>query len=437
MRRVKSAPMTAAPGHAARAAALRLLHVVLGRRVPLDSAIENEASLRALESRDRAFTRLLLATVLRRLGQIDAALSACLTKPLPRNAETVRNALRLGAAQILFLDTPAHAAVATSVALIPGRFGRMKGLANAVLRRLARDGRSMIARQDAGSLNTPAWLWARWSEFYGADTCREIAQAHLVEPPLDLTVRESPEAWAERLGGRVLPTGTVRLMDAGGIAGIPGYDQGAWWIQDAAAALPVKMLGDVAGRTVIDLCAAPGGKTAQLIAAGARVVAVDRSAVRLARLKENLARLNMTAECVAADAVQWAPPAPADVVMLDAPCSATGTIRRHPDIPYGKSADDIGRLAETQARLLAAAAGMVAPGGRLLYCVCSLEAEEGPRQVEGFLAAHPAFRLESTPQIPDGDEFLTPEGTLRTLPCHWPQWGGLDGFFAALLRRAA
>ena len=429
--------MTAASGHASRAAALRLLHVVLGRRVPLDSAIENEASLRALEPRDRAFARLLLATVLRRLGQIDAALNACLAKPLPRNAETVRNALRLGAAQILFLGTPAHAAVGASVALIPGRFGRMKGLANAVLRRLAREGAALIAKQDAGRLNTPAWLWARWSEFFGEDTCRAIAEAHLNEPPLDLTVRADPGAWAKRLGGRVLPTGTVRLTDAGGIAGLAGFDEGLWWIQDAAAALPVKMLGDIAGRTVVDLCAAPGGKTAQLIAAGARTVAVDRSAARLARLRENLARLNLAAECIGADATQWTPSAPADAVVLDAPCSATGTIRRHPDIPYGKTVGDIARLAEMQGRLLDRAAGMVAPGGLLLYCVCSLEAEEGPRQIERFLAANGSFRLEPARGIPGGDEFLTPEGWLRTLPCHWPDWGGLDGFFAALLRRAA
>ncbi len=429
--------MTAASGHAARAAARRLLHVVLGRRVPLDQAIENDASLRALEPRDRAFARLLLATVLRRLGQIDAALAACLAKPLPRNAETVRNALRLGAAQILFLGTPAHAAVATSVALIPGRFGRMKGLANAVLRRLAREGGALIARQDAGALNTPAWLWARWLDFFGAEVCRKIALAHLVPPPLDLTVRDAPEAWAERLGGRVLPTGTVRLSEAGGIAELAGYDEGAWWIQDAAAALPVKMLGDIAGRTVVDLCAAPGGKTAQLIAAGARTIAVDRSAARLARLKENLSRLDLKAECIVADAAQWTPPAPADVVVLDAPCSATGTIRRHPDIPHGKTADDIARLAETQGRLFAAAARMVAPGGLLLYCVCSLEAEEGAAQVERFLAQHPSFRLEPARPLPGADEFLTPEGVLRTLPCDWPEWGGLDGFFAALLRRAA
>lgn len=429
--------MTAASGLPPRAAALRLLHAVLGRRAPLDQAIENDAAFRALEPRDRAFAGRLVATVLRRLGEIDAALAACLDKPLPRNAETVRNALRLGAAQLLFLETPGHAAVATSVALIPGRFGRLKGLTNAVLRRLSREGDSLRARQDAGRLNTPDWLWRRWSEFYGEDTCRKIALAHLVPPPLDLSVRDSPEAWAERLGGRVLPTGTVRLEEAAGIADLPGYDEGAWWVQDAAAALPVRMLGDVAGRTVVDLCAAPGGKTAQLAAAGATVIAVDRSAARVARLKENLARLALDIEPVVADAGQWTPPAPAEIVLLDAPCSSTGTIRRHPDIPYGKTADDIARLAETQNRLLAAAATMVAPGGRLLYCVCSLEAEEGPRQVERFLAAQSAFRLEPAARFSGGDEFLTPEGALRTLPCQWPEWGGLDGFFAALFRRRA
>ncbi len=430
--------MTAASGHASRAAALRLLHVVLGRRVPLDSAIENEAALRALEPRDRAFARLLLATVLRRLGQIDAALNACLAKPLPRNAETVRNALRLGAAQILFLGTPAHAAVGASVALIPGRFGRMKGLANAVLRRLAREGAALIAKQDAGALNTPAWLWARWSGFFGEDTCRAIAEAHLNEPPLDLTVRADPEAWAERLGGRVLPTGTVRLTDAGGIAGLAGFDEGLWWIQDAAAALPVKMLGDIAGRTVVDLCAAPGGKTAQLIAAGARAVAVDRSAARLARLRENLARLNLAAECIGADATQWMPPAPADVVVLDAPCSATGIFRRHPDVLHRVRPKAIAALAEAQKAMLARAADWLKPGGTLVYSVCSLEPEEGEAVAEAFLAAHPDFRAEPVPppELPVEIGLETPRW-MRLLPGAFEAAGGADSFFIARFTRVS
>ena len=429
--------MTTAPGHAPRAAALKLLHAVLGRRAPLDQAIENDPAFRALAPRDRAFARRLTATVSRRLGQIDAALAACLERPLPRNAETVRNALRLGAAQVLFLETPAHAAVATSVALIPGRFGRLKGLANAVLRRLVRDGETLIAGQDEARLNTPEWLWTRWSEFFGPDTCRRIAEAHLAPPPLDLTVRESPAAWAERLQGTVLPTGTVRLTETAAIADLPGFGEGAWWVQDAAAALPVRILGDVAGRTVIDLCAAPGGKTMQLASLGANVIAVDRSSARLARLKENLLRLRLGAECVVADAAAWAPPAPAEIVLLDAPCSSTGTIRRHPDIPHGKTADDIVRLAETQGRLLVAAAKMVAPGGRLLYCVCSLEPEEGVGQIAHFLENRAPFVREPVRafEIFGQSQFVTAEGDLRTLPCHWPDLGGMDGFFVARLRR--
>ncbi|MBM3565405.1 MAG: methyltransferase domain-containing protein [Alphaproteobacteria bacterium] len=429
---MKNAPGPSSP----RAVALRLLQAVLGRRAPMDQAIENDPALHALAPRDRALVRLLLATVLRHLGQLDAAIGACLDKPLPRNAETVRNALRIGAAQVLFLKTPAHAAVSTAVALIPPRFGRMKGLANAVLRRLTREGEALIAAQDGPRLNTPDWLWRRWAAFHGEDACPRIAAAHMVEPPLDLSVRNDPDGWAERLGGTVLPTGSVRLRESGNIADLSGYSEGAWWVQDAAAAMPVKMLGDLAGKTVFDLCAAPGGKTAQLAALGARVTAVDRSAARLKRLKENLDRLGIAAECIAADAAAWEPAAPADVVVLDAPCSATGTIRRHPDIPYGKSADDIARLAQTQARLLAAAAGMVAPGGLLLYCVCSLEAEEGPDRIAPFLAANPSFRPEPPRPFPGCESFLTREGYLRTLPCHWPERGGLDGFFAALFRKA-
>ncbi|MSO85869.1 MAG: MFS transporter [Rhodospirillales bacterium] len=431
--------MTAAPGHAPRAAALKLLHAVLGRGAPLDQAIENDSTFRALEPRDRAFARRLTVTVLRRLGQIDTALAACLKAPLPRNAETVRNALRLGAAQVLFLETPAHAAVATSVALVPGRFGRLKGLANAVLRRLVREGETLIAGQDEARLNTPDWLWARWSIAFGDDTCRRIAEAHLIAPPLDLSVRAEPEAWARRLGARVLPTGTLRLEESAAVAQLDGFAEGAWWVQDAAAALPVHLLGDVKNLTVFDLCAAPGGKTAQLASKGANVVAVDRSEARIARLKENLLRLRLGAECVVADAAAWTPPAPAEIVLLDAPCSSTGTIRRHPDILRGKTADDIARLAETQGRLLAAAAKMVAPGGRLLYCVCSLEPEEGADHIARFLRESTPFVREPVRavEIRGQSQFVTAGGDLRTLPCHWPDLGGMDGFFVARLRRTA
>ena len=422
----------------ARTTAADVLIAVLGRNIPLESAFERVFKSARLSPRDRAFAYNLVLTSLRHLGEIEAAVASCLERPLARQAIRARAALVLGACQLLFLRTPAHAAVATSVALAEmGGAARLKGLINAVLRRIAREPGSFLAGQDPARANTPAWLWARWKATFGEDTCRRIAESHLAEPPLDLTVRADPEAWARRLGGRVLPTGTVRLADKGPITGLDGYAEGAWWVQDAAAALPARLLGDVKGLVVFDLCAAPGGKTAQLASLGANVVALDRSPARIARLRENLARLKLEGECIAADALSWTPKKNADVVVLDAPCSGSGTIRRHPDILHARKAEDIAELGEIQARLLAAAARLVRPGGRLLYAVCSLEPEEGPARIEGFLATGAPFRrVPAQPGCVAGcAEFLTPAGELRTLPCQWSELGGLDGFYAAVLRR--
>jgi 16S rRNA (cytosine967-C5)-methyltransferase len=340
-----------------RATALALLGAVLRDRQPLDEALAEHRGLAGLEARDRAFARLMVATTLRRLGQIDALIARCLDRPLKPRAAQVQNLLRLGACQLVFLGTPAHAAVSTAVALA-GRLrpGGYKGLVNAVLRRLAREGGALAEGQDAARLDTPDWLWASWQATYGARTTRAIAEAHLADPPLDLSVKGDAAAWAERLGARILPGGTLRLPPGtGDVAKLPGYHDGAWWVQDAAAALPVRLLGPVAGRQVIDLCAAPGGKTAQLAAAGARVTAVERSEARLARLSENLARLGLAATTVAADAAVWRPAAPAEAVLLDAPCSATGTLRRHPDIAHLKGPNQIAALAALQDKLLTAA----------------------------------------------------------------------------------
>ncbi len=422
-----------------RALAHRILQAVLHQRRPLDEALAAAGKLDALASRDRAFVRLLCATVLRRLGQIDALIDHCLDRPLKPKLAEVRDILRLGIAQLIFLETPAHAAVSTAVALAGGpRMAGHKGLINAVLRRLAREGAELTAAQDAARLNTPGWLWRAWAATYGEATARAIAEAHLSDPPLDLTLKDGPDDWAVRLGARVLVTGSLRLPPgAGDIAGLPGYDEGAWWVQDAAAALTTRRLGNVAGQRVIDLCAAPGGKTAQLAAAGARVTAVDISQPRLDRLSVNLARLGLTAETVAADATAWQPPAPAEVVLLDAPCSATGTIRRHPDIPWLKRAEDQPALTDLQDRLLAAAAGMVAPGGLLVYATCSLQPEEGPERVAALLSGGAPFeRVPVEPgELVGLSELIDPQGDLRTLPCHLAEAGGLDGFYAARLRR--
>ena len=428
------------PASTARQVALDLIGAVLGRERPLDELIDDNSAMGQLPLRDRAFARLLVATVLRRLGQIDALIGACLATPLPPRAAMVHDILRLGIAQLLFLHTPPHAAVATSVDLAQSRgYPSHKGLVNAVLRRLSVEGPDRVAAQDAAALNTPQWLWQSWTCHYGGEAARSIATAHLREAPLDLTLRSSASEWREKLAATQLPTGTVRRAGGGAVATLPGYAEGAWWVQDAAAALPVRLFGDVAGLSVIDLCAAPGGKTAQLADAGAFVTAVDRSSRRLARLAANLKRLSLPVATVAADAVTWRPECPADAVLLDAPCTATGAIRRHPDVPHLKRPADVSRLAVIQERLLRAAIDMLRPGGTLVYCTCSLEPQEGPSQIENLLRsdAPVARRPLSAAEMNIPAEWLTEDGDLRTLPFHLAEYDGLDGFYGARLVKCA
>ena len=426
---------------AARAVALALVGQVLARSKPLDQVLAESRDLARLETRDRAFARLLVVTLLRRLGQVDAALALCLERPLAPAMARTRGILRLGAVQLLFLGTPAHAAVSESLALAEtvGQ-GRAKGLINAVLRRIDQEGAGVLADQDAARLNTPDWLWQSWSETYGEETARAIAEAHLAEPPLDLSVKDDPAVWSARLSADVLPTGSLRLESGqGAVERLAGYEEGAWWVQDAAATLPARLLGDVKGLRVADLCAAPGGKTAQLAAAGAEVVAVERTRSRARRLEENLARLQLSAEVVVADARSWQPDRPFDAVLLDAPCSATGTLRRHPDIAWLKAPADLPPLVALQDALLDAAVAMLAPGGCLVYATCSLQPEEGPERVEALLSRRPGLSLVpvAAAELPGLSEAVTKEGYLRSLPCHWSARGGLDGFFAARLRRDA
>lgn len=408
-----------------RALALELLAQVLSDRRPFDDGHFDAPP------GDRAFARRLATTTLRRWGQLDALVSGVLDHPLPRHAGRTRAVLALGASQMLFEGVPAHAAVSTSVALAGPR---MKGLVNAVLRRLAREGPERLAGQDAARLNTPAALWEGWARAYGERTAHGVAAAHLDEPPLDLTLR-SPETVPDALGGRVLPTGSVRLRPRppGPVSGLPGHASGDWWVQDAAAALPVLVMGDMRGIRVLDLCAAPGGKTAQLAAAGATVTAVDRSGARLGRARANLDRLRLRAEWVEADATAWQPDRPFDAVLLDTPCSATGTVRRHPDVLRLRAARDLRALTGLQDRLLRAAAGMVGPGGLLVYACCSLEPEEGQERVAEFLAEAP-FRREPI-TLPELPEAVTEDGDIRTLPSFWSERGGMDGFYVARLRR--
>ena len=438
--------------------AWQLLDSVLLRGRPLDQALAEHAAFARLSSRDRAFVRLLTATTLRRLGQIDDALGRLLDKPLKRDLASLRNLLRLGAAQLMFLQTPPHAAVSTALDLAQReKLGGFKGLLNAVLRRLGREGDEILKTQDAERLNLPDWLWRSWEAAYGAETARAIAVATLKEPPLDLTPRGDPADWVEALDAALLPNGSLRLASGyGDVRRLPGYAEGAWWVQDAAAALPARLLEPLEGRSAIDLCAAPGGKTAQLAAAGARVTAVDLSEARLALVTENLQRLGLAAETVAADARAWQPEERADALLLDAPCSATGTLRRHPDIAWLKTAEDVATLADTQDALLRAALEMVKPGGLLVYAVCSLQPEEGPERIEALLAEGRVERIPVQPEellsasaadaAAGGSsacfsggldllrDWLTPAGDLRTLPSHLAGAGGLDGFYACRLR---
>jgi 16S rRNA (cytosine967-C5)-methyltransferase len=433
------------PGFAARRIAADILDGVLRRRRPLNEQFDDRAVHRdfaALPDRDRALVRALATSVLRRLGTLRHLLGRRLVRGLPADAPRLETALLIGAAQILWLEVPDHAAVDLAVRLAQAdrRAARYAGLVNAVLRGIARDGAQDLAALDTIALDTPAWLMTRWVGNYGAETAHAIAGANGNEPALDLTVKNDPDHWASALGGRVLPTGSVRAQVHGPVSQLPGYADGAWWVQDAAAALPATLLGDVRGRAVADLCAAPGGKTAQLAAAGARVVAVDRAPARLERLRQNLSRLQLPAETVAADVTQWRA-GPFDAVLLDAPCSATGTIRRHPDIPWLKSEGDIAALAGLQRRLIAQAAELTKPGGLLVYCTCSLEPEEGVEIVRDLLERNPSLHRQpiAPAEVYGQGEWLTPDGDLRTLPCHLPdpdsRMAGLDGFYAARLRR--
>lgn len=429
-------------GHdlSARAAALSILEGVFTRAKSADDQFDRAVA--KLEPRDRAFVRLLVATTLRRLGQIDLVLGNFVERRPP---ERVGNVLRLGAAQVLFMATPPHAAVATSVALVKQGGERHAGLVNAVLRRVSEKGAAMIATQDAAGVNTPLWLWKSWIAAYGEPAARATAEAHLGEPLLDITVKDPAtlNTWAQRLEARVLPIGSLRRTAGGRVPEMDGFAEGAWWVQDAAATLPAKILlhalGEVLGKNVVDLCAAPGGKTAQLASAGCRVTAVDSSGERLAFVRANLARLKLEADVIDADAMIWRPAELADAVLLDAPCSATGTIRRHPDLPYIKRAEDIAAFSDRQGKLLTAACAMVKPGGLVFYTVCSLQPEERRAVVEAVLASNPNFtRVKISKEAVAGEsQFIDHHGDLRTLPSQWPELGGLDGFYGALLQRAA
>jgi 16S rRNA (cytosine967-C5)-methyltransferase len=437
----------------ARIAAAELLIAVLERGRALEDALTETESFARLEGRDRAFARALVTAGLRRLGGVNAVLSRFLERPLPESAQHARALLHIGATQLLVLGTPPHAAVGETVEAA-NALRQARGFAkliNAVLRRVAREGAEILESLPPGS-DLPAWLYTRWRAAYGEEAT-PIAEALHNEPPLDLTVNSDVAEWTGRLDGVVTPTGSVRLLgppasrrpappfageDAGGprigIDTFPGFGDGAWWVQDAAAALPARALGDVRGKRVLDLCAAPGGKTLQLAASGAHVTAVDKSESRLKRLRENLARTKLHADVICTDALEYRAE-PFDAVLLDAPCTSTGTLRRHPDVAWLRRPSDIRALADLQAALLQAAAALLKPGAPLVYAVCSMEPEEGPGVVAAALTQGWRRDPIRNGEIEGADDFITPDGDLRTLPSHWPEIGGLDGFYVARLRR--
>ena len=398
----------------------------------LEDALSETPSFNALEGRDRAFARALVTAGLRRLGGIDTVLSEFLARPLPDNADHARALLHLGAAQLLVLGTPPHAAVGETVETA-NHMKEARGFAklmNAVLRKVASNGQEILNNLPPGA-DLPQWLYTRWRASYG-DVAPQIAEALLNEPPLDVSVKDDAAGWAERLFGTVTPTGSIRLAEHAAIDTLPGFNDGAWWVQDAAAALPAKLLGDVRGKRVLDLCAAPGGKTLQLAAAGAHVTAVDKSEARLKRLRENLTRTKLEAEIICADALEFKAE-PFDAILLDAPCTSTGTLRRHPDVAWLRRPTDVKALADLQAQLVAASAKLLKPGAPLIYAVCSLEPEEGPGIVAAALRDG-WKRAPLTDEVPA--EFITADGDMRTHPGQWPEIGGLDGFYAARLLRS-
>jgi len=409
--------MSDVPGLAARRAALRMSDAVLRRGETLERA--SASALQGVPGEaDRALARALAGEMLRWLADLDALIDSSTRQRLPDDAKP-RAVLRLMLAGWLRLETPPHAVIATGLPLLSGGPRR---LAHGVFSTLTKRGVTLPAVPAL-----PEGVAARWGERTAA-----IAQGLATPPPLDLTLRDPEQtlAWAERLGGVSLNPGNVRLPRGAAVETLPGFAEGAWWVQDLAASLPARLLGAGEGRRALDLCAAPGGKTLQLAAAGWQVTALDISAKRLERLRENLSRTGLTAEVVAADAHKWQPPAQFDAILLDAPCTATGTCRRHPDVLHRIGPRQIAEMAEIQARLLDRAAGWLAPGGRLVYAVCSLEREEGEEQAARVPLAVDAIR---TDEVPAGLSF-SPEGWLRTDPGMLSEAGGLDGFFIARWR---
>ncbi|WP_455476190.1 RsmB/NOP family class I SAM-dependent RNA methyltransferase [Bartonella sp. B17] len=439
------------PGLGVRRVCVRLLGAVLDKQTPLSGLTDNEhghPQYLELSHRDRLLCRAILGAALRHRGQITTALSRFLMHPLPPKAFSLQHLLHISVAQILYLDIPDHAAIdlAVRVAKIDPRIRRFAGVVNALLRNVVRE--AVFLRQQAPTIGeVPLWFGQLLVATYGTEKADQILAIQTLEPPLDLTVKSDNTRWAERLGGVVLPNGSIRLSRLGcSISDLPSYAEGAWWVQDFAASLPACLLGNIRGKRVADLCASPGGKTAQLALQGADVTAVDMSANRIKRLKANMERLHFSVRYFEGDMRNLHPDQPFDAILLDAPCSSTGTIRRHPDILWTKSMDDIVKLAALQYDLLLAAIALVKKGGRIVFSNCSLAKEEGEDLVEKILSTRDDIVLDpiSLEEMGAMAHLLSTRGTLRTTPADFCYENfdaekkiflGMDGFFAARFRK--
>ncbi len=437
------------PGLAARLCAQRLLGAVIEKNSSLDGLTDNNsgnAQYLALEPRDRSLVRAILGTSLRNRGTIEQTIRRLLDRPLPENAHSLKHLLHVATAQILYLSVPDHSAVDLAVTAADNdpRNRKYAGLVNAILRRIVRSKEKILAhaaKTDQAANNVPAWFNEMLIAAYGEEKAAKILQMQTYEPPIDLTVKGDPKHWAEVLNGTVLPNGSVRLGSfEGSLTDLQGFEDGEWWVQDMAASLPARLMGDLKGKKVADLCAAPGGKTAQLALAGADVTALDLSANRLKRLQGNFDRLKLPVKTHQTNLMDYEPEELFDAVLLDAPCSSTGTVRRHPDVPWTKTPDDLAKLATVQANLLARAVDFVKPGGIIVFSNCSLDPKEGEDVARAALKNPALEACPITPQDCEGIEnLIIDEGFLRSTPADMPhenpQLAGMDGFFAARFRK--